>query len=310
MSQDSARGLIALAQQQLQQGHDDGAIESLTLALGQDVNNAYAHALLAICLVRRNRLAAAQHEATAALNLAPQDWFSHLCAGKVNYAQRRPAQAEEHLKTAVELSPQNPWPLRELGSFYLSQDRPAQAREFIDAACALAPDDASNLAALARWHLIDGDVVRAEAIAREALSSDPQDDEALQVLGWAVLRQGRTDEAYEHALWVVRNAPTDSEAMRLLMAVKARRNPLLGLWFRFSMFVGGGSGRRTVLLLIGMYLGIRLLSLVLADLGYPAAASAVTYAWLAFCVYTWVAPTVFQRMLRKELEQVKLKPDF
>ena len=84
------------------------AIESLTLALGEDVDNARAHALLAICLVDRRRLAAAQHEAQAALRLAPQHWFSHLAAGKVHYAQRRPAQAEEHFKAAVELAPMTP----------------------------------------------------------------------------------------------------------------------------------------------------------------------------------------------------------
>ena len=99
-------------------------------------------------------------------------------------------------------------------------------------------------------------------------------------------------------------------ALTLLSAVKARRNPLLGAWFRFSAFIGSGGGRRTILLLVGLYLGVLLLSLVLADSGFPTLSQGVSYAWLAFCVYTWVAPTIFQRMLRKELEQVKLRPDF
>jgi Tfp pilus assembly protein PilF len=310
MSARSPSALLQLAQQQMGRGHVDGAIDSLTQALGMDVDNAAAHALLAVCLIDRKRLTAAEHEARAALALAPDDWFVHLAMGQVRFAQRKPADAEEHFKQAVALAPQHDTPVRELGRFYLAQDRAAQAREFIDAACALAPGNPDNQSLLARWHLDQGDFARAEAIAREVLGDAPDDREALLVLGWAVLRGNRVDEAYQHAVWAVRNAPNDVGTLRLLCAVKARQSVVLGTWFRFSAFLGSGSGKRTVLMLVGMYLAVRLLSLVLGDAGYPAAAAAVNYAWLGFCVYSWVAPTLFQRMLNKELDQVKLRPDF
>jgi hypothetical protein len=34
------------------------------------------------------------------------------------------------------------------------------------------------------------------------------------------------------------------------------------------------------------------------------------FAWIAFAVYTWVAPAMFMRSIRRETEQVSLRPDF
>ena len=46
------------------------------------------------------------------------------------------------------------------------------------------------------------------------------------------------------------------------------------------------------------------------DARSPAATSLVSMGWLAVAAYTWFAPGVFQRMLRRELEQVQLRSDF
>jgi hypothetical protein len=34
------------------------------------------------------------------------------------------------------------------------------------------------------------------------------------------------------------------------------------------------------------------------------------FVWLGFCLYTWIGPAIFQRQLRKELEKIRLQPDF
>lgn len=302
--------LVEQAQQQMGRGQIDMAIATLTEALGLDPNVARAHALLAVCLRDRNRLTAAALEAGAALAGAPQDPFSHYAAGAVHEARREWRQAERHYQTAIELAPEADWTRRGLGRLYLVWGRLRDAKPWLDAACEADPEDAANLATLAHWHLESGDAARAEAIAREALRVDPHESEALVVLGYAVLRQGRVDEALEHAAWAVQNDPSDRATLSLLVAVKMRKNPLTGLWFRFATFIGSGSGTRMVLLLVGMYLAVRVASMALGDFGQPGAANAVNFIWLGFCVYTWFAPMLFQRALRKELEQVRLRPDY
>lgn len=304
--------LVGMANQQMGRGQIDLAIATLTEALGLDPSNARAraHALLAVCLRDRNRLTAAALEAQAALAAAPDDAFSHYAAGHVYEARREWQAAERHFQTAIELAPEADWTRRALGRLYLVWGRLRDAKPWIEGACEADPEDAANLAALAHWHLEMRDAARAEAIAREALRIDPHESEALVVLGYAVLRQGRSDEALEHAAWAVQNDPQDRAALALLVAVKTRKNPLTGLWFRFASFVGSGSGTRMVLMLVGLYLTVRVATMVLGDLGHPKAASALSYVWLGFCVYTWFAPMLFQRALRKELEQVRLRPDY
>ncbi|WP_261694238.1 tetratricopeptide repeat protein [Tahibacter amnicola] len=302
--------LFNLAMRQMQHGQLQEAMDTLCNVLAHQPDSALAHALLALCLRDRKRLSSAEQEAGAALALAPQLWFAHMAMGLVQQGLRKPELARTHLMTAIELAPTEDWPRRELGRHYLMLDQRTKALEWIESACAADPTDTANLALLAQWHLEGRAFDRAEAVAREALAIDPQSQDALVVLGWVALRQNRLEEAQEHAVWAVQQNPEDESALRLLVAIKTRRSPLLGLWFRFNSFLVGGGGTRMVLLLVGMYLAYRVLTLLLHDLEQPTAATMLNYVWLAFVIYTWVAPAQFQRMLRKELEQVKLKPDF
>jgi hypothetical protein len=53
-----------------------------------------------------------------------------------------------------------------------------------------------------------------------------------------------------------------------------------------------------------------LLRLILRDTGHPAASQAVSYLWLGLCMYSWIAPGIFRKMLEDELRQVRLRDDF
>ena len=50
--------------------------------------------------------------------------------------------------------------------------------------------------------------------------------------------------------------------------------------------------------------------IALVDHGLKTWTPALSIVWLAFCVYTWFAPGIFMRSVRRELETVKLRPDF
>jgi len=310
MSETFGTRLLERAEQQMHEGQYQEAIDNLVGYLGQAPQDGDAHALLAICLCHRHRLAAALLEAEAALRIDPHAPFAQMANGIVHQARREPRRAEEHFRNALELQPEWDWPPRELGRQCLYWGRREEAREWIERARGLAPDEAENHVLEARWHLQYGEAGKAEAIALDVLSAEPSHVGALVVLGFAQLKQGRTQEALEHALWAVRNAPTERAPLALLVAAKMRRNPFTGLWWRLNTFLSSGSATRSVSLMLGVYLAIRVLTLVLQDLGLPTAADALTYLWLGFCVYTWVAPALFQRALAKELERVQLRPDF
>jgi len=96
----------------------------------------------------------------------------------------------------------------------------------------------------------------------------------------------------------------------LLSAIKARSNPLLGLWWRYQVFVGEPGSPRALTLLLGMFIAVRLAAIIADAHGAPGVSASFTYLWLAFCIYTWVAPSLFQKQIDKELEPVTLRKGF
>jgi len=145
---------------------------------------------------------------------------------------------------------------------------------------------------------------------RSVLAESAEHQDALVLMGEIMLRRGNVEAAAEHARAALAHNANDEGALRLLCEIKSRRSPLLGLWWRWSVFTGALGDRRAFLLLMGMYLAYRIGVLALNDAGFPAASGALSTVWLAFAAYTWVAPAIFRRMLRAELATVRLRPDF
>ncbi|HEY0683408.1 MAG TPA: tetratricopeptide repeat protein [Steroidobacter sp.] len=302
--------LIERAYTQLRHQDLHGAIETLRQALTLDADNAHAHALLAICLHDQKRVHAAEYEARAALALNPEFPFAHYAMAIVSIAQRRFKLAEQHLNAALALDPGNPAMLRSLAHLYGLWGRRREVLPLLEKARDAEPDDADTWAALAEHHRDARDFKQAEVLALRALEIDPENADALLTMGYLLLARGETQDAKEHALIVLRNNAVHAGAIQLLGAVKARQSPLLGLWWRFNSFFGGGSMTRRVVLLIGIYLAYRASMIALNDFGYQQAGTWAQFAWLGFCVYTWVGPAVFQKQLRKELAPASLSAKY
>lgn len=288
--------------------HQDmfGAVETLRRALSLDVDNARAHALLALCLRDQKRIEAAAHEAGLALTIAPDSALTQFAAGVVETARRRFSTAEQHFQSALALDPQDTASMRALAELYVLWNRSAEALQLLERARDIDPDDAANWAELAEHYRIVREFERAEQCTRQALEIDPENAQALICMGHLLLRDGKTDDAREHALIVLRNNALNHGAILLLCAVKARQSVLLGFWWRFNSLLSGGSITRRVVLLIGMYLVYRVSVLATGDLGYSSAMLPLNLAWLGFCVYTWVGPAMFSRQLAKELAPARL----
>lgn len=294
----------------LDNGHVDQAIHILTTLLGEDPEDADAHALLAISLVRRKRLHAARLEATRASELNPESPFAHLANGVVLTARREFAAAERSLLGTLEIDPESDSACAQLARLYLAWNKPSQAKEYAGRALALAPDRPDHQYLLGWIDYEGGDRIAARQHAQSALEIDPEYVDALVLMGLCLLADGDTDAAREHAAWALRNDPMNEGTLTLLAGVKARKSPLLGLWWRFQAFVSSGSGKRTITLLVGFYLVYRIALVALDQRGLKTAATGLSFAWLGFCAYTWFAPTLFFKSVKRELETVRLRPDY
>jgi Flp pilus assembly protein TadD len=302
--------LLGHATRLMRGGHTDQAIDVLTRVLGEAPDSSDAHAYLAVCLVSRHRLHAAQIEAAQALALDPDAEIAHMAMAAVSIAQRRFRDAEAHLDAARALSPDDADILAMSASLQQAWGHPERARDEIVRAHAMAPDDPSILAQYGNIEFQRGQREPARALAERALEIDPEHVDALTLLGHCDLAAGRVEDARRHAVWALQNAPGDEGALTLLAAVKARQSWLLGLWWRFQTWISAGSSRRAIALLVGLYLLYRAAGIALTDQGFEDGASILSVVWLGFCVYTWFAPSLFEKSVRREMETVRLRPDY
>lgn len=310
MNAASSEALYRMAERYYAHGQLDATIDALLRLLGEDADHSDAHAFLALCLIKRKRLHAAALEAQRALELEPESAFAHLACAVAAIAQRRFPAAQAHLQSARELAPESAAIADAFARLYRAWGRDAQALEHARRACALDPDDPDYPALLAWLELRRGERGRAEELARDVLRAHPEHVDALCVLGHCELARGQPERAREHAAWALQIDPADADALTLLAAVKARQSPLLGLWWRLQSFLSGGSRTRMVVLLLAMFLLYRIALIALPQQGLPHWVGPLSYGWLLFCAYTWIAPTLFWRSVRKELAQVRLRPGF
>ena len=302
--------LLSTGRSHLEHGSTSAAIESFRSALSIDPTHAEAHAWLAIALHDARRLHAAEIEAGRAITEAPESAFSHLALGVVLTSQRRWGEAKKHLAAATAFAHDDASVARTAASMLRTMNERAEARAEATRALDLAPDEASSHVIFAQLARDDGDRATAQLHVGQALALDPGSKEALVLQGWLHLDAGEVQLALDHAHFALREDPNDDAALRLLVGAKMRRSPLMGLWWRFNTWAVGGTHRRTIVALVTLYLVKQLTVLVAHDLGLELLGDLVSYAWLAFCVYTWVGPAMFRRALDAELDDVRLRDDF
>lgn len=286
------------------------ALETLRQVLAVDPEHAVAHARLSIVLKRMGRMHAALHEAEAAIALAPEEPLAHASRGLALMGHRRFADARQSLLTVIEMAPEESFGYSLLATLEgLEGHREAQGQQLLKAA-ALDPDDAATMAALGHYWLSVGNLEAAAVAIDDALAIEPQHVDGLTAKGELLLRRGDIDGARDHALWALSLAATDEDALQLLTAVKARTNRLLGAWWRWNAWMQTlGQGRSVVVLLAGFLL-FRAGAMAAIDMGAPVLSLVLSLSWIALCVYSWVAPSIFARMLNREMRQVRLSSDY
>ncbi len=286
--------------------HNDllGAFDILHELLTLDPDVGEAHALLALCLIDMHSLGSARAEAETALNLDSDSAFAHQAMGSVSLVEGKLEAAEAHFEQARALEPANATHYESLANLDALRERPY--RHWLDQAIALAPEDASILAAISKERFLAGDLVEARRYADNALASDPEHGDALLAKARVLLHAGDIDDARVHVVAALHADAMDTDALHLLVAVRARKNPALGMWMRWSLWTETMSRGKRIAWLVGLLVGSRFLAQLFSDLGLPRLSGFVQTAWLAFVAYSWIGPEVFRRLLARELADVQL----
>lgn len=301
---------LEMARLHLSHGDLNGAVRWLKQALTEDPDLAHTHALLSRVLLAQKRLYAASHEADLALTLDPEEPLAHEAAARVAIAQRRFPQAQEHIQWLLETDPEGPDHHRLQATLHDAMGQRHKRRAALERALQLDATDPHTLERLADEALDRGDVDAAEQFAREALQHMPEFLDALVTMGRIHVSRNQLDLAKEHAIQALHLDATDPDALMLLASIKARESLLMGCWWRLNTWANMQGERGTLLFVLGTFVAYRFASIALNQANLPQWASVLQSAWMAFVLYTWVAPAWFKRMVDKELHSVTLRPGF
>jgi hypothetical protein len=155
--------------------------------------------------------------------------------------------------------------------------------------------------------LARGRTGEAKMLLAEASDEAPGDINVIILRGNIALRDGRIDEAYDNALWALQHDAMDPQAIHLMAQVKMRKNPILGIWWRYASMMGRFTRKQQIFICIALYLGWQF-----AYRGFikglpPPIPVIVAVSWIGFCILTWVGPSILNRMIRRELKSVRIK---
>jgi tetratricopeptide (TPR) repeat protein len=286
-----------------------GAIDTLRRVLSVEPTHARAHAGLALALVGARRLQGAALEVGIALGEDGNDPFCHLAAAVVRRSERKLEDAWQHCLVALEQE-DDVHALVIGASVQSMRGLPDEARELLGRALERAPEHADALRELARLDLAAGRLDDASRTIDAALRAAPEEIDSHVVAGYIALARGDLAGADHHLKIALTSDAADPDVLGLLAASKARRSRLLGMWWRWNTWMSLRGTGGQIGLLIGTFVLARLAIIIAGALGAEGLERVLTYAWLGFCAYTWMGPTLLRRMIARELETVRLRDDY
>ena len=301
---------IQLAERQIDSGNPRAAVETLRQILAEDPEAAYPHALIAFALIGTKRLHAAEVEAAHALAIDPGAPSSHFAMAEVRFAQTRLPEAEVHLNQALAIDPELVGARVQLAEIHKLNARRDLARGELMQALSVQPCSAGALTALAQLDILEGNLGEAEHRLRSVLAELPMHSAATIAMGHLLLQRGDLEAAREHAIVVIQRNPNSPSALQLLASIKARKNPIIGSWWRYAVWMERHGESAQIGLLLGAFFFYRVLVAYTTNTGNEPLRTLVDGVWFGIVAYSWFAPLIFMRLLRKEIGEVKLRGDF
>ncbi len=292
--------LLQRARLLIEQNRPQLAAEQLRQLLASDPNVAEAHSLLALCLLEnKDQWYEATREAELGVGLAPDDGFSHYILAATHDKRNRFPEALAAIDQAIELAPHQSQ-YYGLKSSVLAQQRDWRgALEWATTGLSIDPEDETcasiRAIALERLGKTDDAIEQANA----AVARNPDSSQSHTTRGWALLNSGKYREAELAFREALRLSPTN-EMARMGMIQSLNNHHLLFRWvYRFYMFLGRMGGGARWAIILGLFLGVRVLQdFARRNPEWGPYVLPISVLYLAFCLLSWIATPLFNTFLR------------
>lgn len=282
-----------------QQSRHDLAETELRQALAVDPRDAYAHAMLALCLTEREQFKDATAEAEQSIHLAPDFPFTHYALARVLYARNRYPEARAAIEEAIRLDSVDADYFALLASIHLEERHWQRALDTAEQGLQFDPEHISctNLRAMAMVKL--GRKAEAGATIDTALSRNPDNSFTHANQGWTLMEKGDPKKALEHFREAMRLDPTNEWARQGIVEALKARNIVYAVMLKYFLWMSKLSPRVQWAIILGGVFGNRILSGVAES--NPALAPwilPIRILYIAFALMTWIADPLFNLLLR------------
>jgi tetratricopeptide (TPR) repeat protein len=282
-----------------QQSRHDLAENELRQALAAEPGDAYAHALLALCLAHCEKFQEATEEAQQAIHLAPDFSFAHYAHAQVLYGRNRFPEAVLAINEAIRLDSDDADYFALLANIHFQESRWQQALTASEEGLQFNPEHVActNLRAMAMVKL--GRKAEAGTTIDVALSKNPDNSITHANQGWTLLEQGEPKKAAEHFREALRLDPQNEWAREGIIESLKARNFIYALMLKYFLWMAKFSRNAQWGIVVGGYIGNRILGAVaksnpeLAPWILP-----IRILYMVFALMTWLAYPLFNLLLR------------
>lgn len=283
----------------LEQSRYEMAEQELRQALAQSPDEAYAHALLGLCLNYQHRYDEATQAAQTAIFLAPDLPFSHYILGYILCERYDLTAAQTAVSEAIRLNPYQASYFALLSRCKYNQKLWKESLDASTKGLALDPEnvECSNYHALSLSQLGQGD----EAIkaVESAIAISPEDASSYASSGWILLSHGKSpNKALEYFREALRLNPTLEWARQGVVEALKAKNPLYRLMLRYFLWSSRLNHSTRWVFTIGLYFAVRFLLVGLHQVGWKQLVIVVAVIYLLFVILTWIADPLFTLLLR------------
>lgn len=272
----------------IQQHRYADAERELGMALASDPEDAWAHALLAICLVHRKAYAEGGARIQQAIQFAPDSAEIRQLAGRVQLERNAYDDAERLFSEAIALDPHRPAPFAGRAASHAARKQWRKALEDCARALEFDPEDteAINIRALANRGL--GNSADGLADVEYALRVDPNDAHSHANLGWSYLQKGELKLAERHFREALRIDPTLEWARVGVLETTKAKFPVYRWVLNYFLWMARFTGKAQMAIIIGAWVAYQVVrAAARANPDLAPVLQPVIWFYILFCVMTW-----------------------
>lgn len=282
-----------------QQSRHELAEAELRQALAHEPQDAYGHALLALCLAAREKFDNATAEARQAIHLGPDFPFAHYAHARVLYDRNHYPEARAAIEEAIRLDSTDADYFSLLAAIHFDEKRWPDALAAAEQGLQFDSEHVgcTNLRAMAMVKL--GRRAEAGATIDAALARNPDNSLTHANQGWTLLEKGDPRKALEHFREALRLDPENEWARRGIIEALKARNFTYAVMLKYFFWMSKLSSRAQWGIILGGYFGNRLLGTMAnsnPDLAPWVLPLRILYN--SFAVLTWTAYPIFNLLLR------------